>query len=159
MILVMSESIETLEKSVSESFGLIVGNFGKALLTYATISAITIPGFMGIGNYLDNHNLRREFDRGITVSKIDGLASHTRLMTIDDQVASVNRFSLFGDSKYIKVTDEGKVDTVQIISGIPFLEKKSEVFYRDEHIEQYSEVFAGAQEDVDEQVDRFQDLL
>lgn len=134
----------------------------KSVLTGVIVGATFWTSWMYGINYYTKHNVVEEYEGGVKASKMDGMWGHTDIDYVDGKIRTVNRFSFWGTTRDYQDTDgDGVVDRVHLMPGNLFSRggRMDRVYYLDEHLDQYPEVFTKAQNDVDEQDTRFKDLL
>ena len=120
-----------------------------ALVTVATASALALDY-----NVYLHHNITYKTPGGQVYEKIDGIFSYTQLTMHGDGSVRIARHTLFSSTLYNDSDNDGDVDSIELLYG-PQREKTERIFLRAEHERLFPELFRGADEDFQEQMERF----
>ena len=126
-----------------------------ALYPIAAIVAIT-----GALNMRMHHNVAYEDLETIVASKIDGLISYTEVECNTNGSVHVNRYYIFGGSKfYWDANGDGLVDTIYIFPHVRMGGDYYKKFEREKHLSSKPELFEEVDREFKGQLERFKPLL
>lgn len=132
-----------------------IDKIAKRLTLSTGVSIVAVVGMWTGSNFYFHHNVNYEEDGKRVFQKADGIFAHTELEINEDGSVEMNRYS-FGNNRFYTDKDgDGKVDRVFQGSNLFARGSHSRAFYRDEHLEQYPQVFERADQDFRQQMKRF----
>lgn len=124
-------------------------------------SILAIPAafivLQGAENFYRHHNVVYETDEGRTMSKADGIMSHTEFQEGKDGSVRVHRFDPFMGSTFY--TSNNGSQEVDVLHRISFGRGgHSQVLYRHKDLQNFPDRFKQADRDFREQIRRFKPL-
>ena len=133
----------------------------KTLVGPIVIPIAIVLGMGTGGNFYFHHNVNYEEDGKKVFQKVDGIFDYTELNINEGGSVDVIRHSLVNYRSYTDKDGDEIVDRVFHGSNL-FVRgsgSHSRMFLRDEHLEQYPQVFEKADQDFREQMKRFKPYI